>query len=153
MPFNCWYTDGFSHFDTLVLETVVPVVVFGFSCMTNFTYRALKPASWSYIKFRTLVSYAIQIVFLVLPTISRRIGQSLQACTTYDAGSHQLRFLAADHTISCEASNGYYKTMFVFATIMLLVVSSDTTARTKTPLNPSPPQRSTRSACRRACWS
>jgi hypothetical protein len=115
------YEDGFSHFDTLILETLVPIAIFGFSLVANFTYRTFKPPTWSYIKFRQIFSYAIQIVFLVLPTISRRIGQSLQACTVYDAGGETLHYLAADHTISCDASDGNYKAMFVFATVMLCV--------------------------------
>ena len=44
---------------------------------------------------------AIQVLFLFLPTISRRIGQALQECTVFDAGDGgKLRYLAADLSIS-----------------------------------------------------
>eukprot|EP00620_Florenciella_sp_RCC1587_P020908 CAMPEP_0182579332 /NCGR_PEP_ID=MMETSP1324-20130603/43891_1 /TAXON_ID=236786 /ORGANISM="Florenciella sp., Strain RCC1587" /LENGTH=102 /DNA_ID=CAMNT_0024795417 /DNA_START=67 /DNA_END=372 /DNA_ORIENTATION=+ len=65
----------------------------------------------SSIDLHLLYSHAAQAIFLVLPTISRRIGQSLQACTVYDAGDDVELYLAADHTISCDGS-GTYDTMF-----------------------------------------
>ena len=66
-----------------------------------------------------LYSYAIQALFLILPTISRRICQSLQTCTSYDDGDY--RFLAADHTIDCATRKHRFMTVYAF--VMVLLVS------------------------------
>ena len=68
-----------------------------------------------------LYAYAIQVLFLFLPTISRRIGQTLQACNEYDGGDQGIvRYLAADLSISCD-SNPRYDTMYSYALVMLIL--------------------------------
>lgn len=58
------------------------------------------------------------MLFLVLPTISRRIGQSLQRCDEYDDDTDNVqRFLSADVSITCDSQK--YYAMRIYAAIML----------------------------------
>jgi len=68
-----------------------------------------------------LYAYAIQVLFLFLPTISRRIGQALQECVVFDAGDGgKVRYLAADLSINCD-DNEYYDAMYYYAFLMLVL--------------------------------
>ena len=81
----------------------MPIGAFVVAVLCTQSYRAAKKTAGSGANMHKLFSYAIQVIFLVLPTISRRIGQSLQTCTEYDAGGEGFRYyLAADHTIDCD---------------------------------------------------
>ena len=120
VPFNCMYKEGFNMLDNLLLETITPI---GFYLVSYILFiiirRAFATASAKFRKVSSaksmhiLYAYAIQVLMLFLPTISRRIGQALQECTVYDAGDGgQVRYLAADLSISCD-DNELYNAMYV----------------------------------------
>ena len=77
VPLNCMHS-GFDHLDSLLLETLGPIVLFVVSLVLVLVHRVLKRNAGKGAPLHYLYSYAIQLLFLVLPTISRRIGQSLQ---------------------------------------------------------------------------
>ena len=128
VPFNCMYKEGFDMFDNLLLETITPI---GFYLASYVLFiivrRVFATASAKFRKVSSersmhiLYAYAIQVLFLFLPTISRRIGQALQECTVFDAGDAGVhRYLAADLSISCD-NNEYYDTMYYYALVMLII--------------------------------
>jgi hypothetical protein len=119
VPFNCIYDDGFDHFDNLLLETLAPIAIFVLAHVLVAFYRIRMRNASQGTNYHTLYSYAIAMLFLVLPTISRRIGQSLQQCDEYDGGQSTYRYLSADHTIACDSSK--YTMLQIYAAVMLLV--------------------------------
>lgn len=68
----------------------------------------------------------MQVLFLVLPTISRRICQTFR-CVDYDVGEgSELHhsYLVVDHAVACDQTSEQYRMMVIFASLMLLICKS-----------------------------
>ena len=98
LPADCMVESNWTHYDSLLLETMIPILVL--FCMgvgdSVQKFRGKESAS----AWKTHVGWFVKVILLVLPTISRRICQTFQ-CARYDDGDRLYKFLVADLSTSC----------------------------------------------------
>ena len=132
VPLNCVYSGGFDHGDALVLECSVPfgffLLALAFSTWKSRMRAAAAAAAGGAKEPETDHTMArfMQVLFLVLPTISRRICQTFR-CVDYDVGAgSELHhsYLVVDHAVACDQTSDQYRMMVIFASLMLLVCKS-----------------------------
>ena len=115
MPADCMVESSWSYYDSLLLETLAPLVLLGCIFLFHWTQRKRSKAPQENLVRHIGIFIKVMLLFF-LPSISRRICQAFQ-CRSFDGGDFSL--LVADYSISC-LSNKH--TGFVyFAIIMLLI--------------------------------
>ena len=113
VPADCLATSRWSHYDSLLLETLGPLIVIA----VVFVYENVRrePRGNS-AKRGYYLGQVLMFVFLVLlPAISRRVCQTFQ-CRTFEPG---IRYLVSDLSTSCTTAK--YSAFKVFAILMCLV--------------------------------
>ena len=117
VPADCLVSGSWVHYDTLVLETLAPIVIVLFILLydgvSHIENRGGEKAG------RKRLGVIIRVVLLILPAISRRICQTFQ-CQNYDEGD--FRLLVVDPTLSC--TSDVHQAYGVFAFLMLLICES-----------------------------
>jgi len=129
VPFNCVYSDGFDHGKALVLECSVPLALFVLALSFSGwqTRRRMVAAVRAGVRNKEETNHTMtrfmQVLFLVLPTISRRICQTFR-CVDYDVGEGSAlhhSYLVVDYAVVCDQTSEEYRNMIIFASLMLLV--------------------------------
>ena len=113
LPADCMVESSWSHYDSLLLETLTPILVLVCIVMGDWVQRLRGKASAS--AWKTHVGRFVVVLLLVLPTISRRVCQTFQ-CTLYDGGRNRL--LVADLSKSCRTNK--HKAFQVFAAFVVV---------------------------------
>ena len=86
------YENTFDHFDALLLESLVPLVLLvAAQVYTTSVNKLHSTASIS----RKVLSAWMTMIFLVLPVISRRVCQSFR-CDEFQVGNDYVHYLSAD---------------------------------------------------------
>ena len=112
LPADCMVESSWSHYDSLLLETLIPILVLFCIAMGDWVQRLRGKESAS--AWKTHVGWFVVVSLLVLPTISRRVCQTFQ-CSLYDDGHYS--FLVADLSKSCQKK---HKAFEVFAAFMIV---------------------------------
>ena len=113
LPADCMVESSWSHYDSLLLETLTPILVLFCIAMGDWVQRLRGKESAS--AWKTHVGWFVVVSLLVLPTISRRVCQTFQ-CSLYDDGHYS--FLVADLSKSCQTKK--HKAFEIFAAFMIV---------------------------------
>lgn len=117
VPADCLVSGSWTHYNSLVLETLVPIVIILFILLhhgvSRIENRGVGGAG------RKRFGFVVRVILLILPAISRRICQTFQ-CEDYDQGD--FRLLVADLALSCTSNK--YRVNLIFAIIMTLICES-----------------------------
>lgn len=112
MPADCMVENNWTHYDSLLVETLTPIIlltiIFLIGCI-----RGLKKTAHSAEERLQHLGYFMVAMLLVLPTISRRVCQTFQ-CRSYDDGDFVL--LLSDLATSCKSSK--HEAFAVYAILM-----------------------------------
>lgn len=114
LPADCLVENQWSHFDSLLLETLIPIIILASILVVESIekYHFKLPGS----NWKTRVGYFVVVLLLVLPAISRRIAQTF-TCSFFD--NKDLSFLVADYSIDCYSEK--YQIFVVYAVLSLFV--------------------------------
>ena len=115
MPADCMVESNWSHYDSLLLETLTPMIVLTVALTVNYvqTARGGGPDSHAKEKF---FGYFYKAILLFLASISRRVCQTFQ-CREFDDGEYSL--LVADLGLSCKSDT--HQAFVLYSVLMVLV--------------------------------
>ena len=111
LPADCIVENDWGHFDSLLFETLGPIIILIFitmgSCVEWMCACVTSNPDSSAPSRKKHFSYFVVVLLLVLPTISRRVCQTYQ-CRSFDEGEYSL--LVADYSISCDSERWRFLT-------------------------------------------
>lgn len=113
LPADCFVEGSWSHYDSLLWETIIPIVVFVGIWFSECCRRM--GGNYSNPLPRHL-GYFLLLIMLALPSITRRIFLTLR-CETFDDDSFEL--LAVDVGIDCESE--YRPRYTLYAVVCVLI--------------------------------
>ena len=113
LPADCMVENNWSHYDSLLVETLTPILVLFCMGVGDLVQRLRGKESAS--AWKTHVGWFVVMILLVLPTISRRVCSTFQ-CQSYDSDDY--RFLVADLSTSCLTKE--HRAYEVYAIVMVI---------------------------------
>ena len=113
MPADCVVENSWSHYDSLLVETMTPILVL---VLILFTYVIQLVRCVSVRAEHKRIGRFLVVIILVLPTISRRICQTFQ-CRIYDDGDFSL--LVSDLATSCVGAK--YDFFYYYSALMVCI--------------------------------